>query len=60
MSLVPLQPNPTWDERWDTEEARRNQEQLRIASLLEPERSFQLRTEKLVRDVWDRENPRPG
>ena len=58
--LVPLQGVLPWEERWEIEEARRNKAQLRIATLPEPQKSVEQRTEKYRQSNWDRNNPRPS
>jgi hypothetical protein len=57
--LVPLQGGPSWEERWEIEEARRNRAQLRIAPLPEPQKSVEQRCENHRQAIWDRDNPRP-
>lgn len=57
--LVPLQRGPSWEERWEIEEARRNQAQLRMAPLTGPQKSVEQSSENQKQAIWDRENPRP-
>jgi hypothetical protein len=58
-AIVPLQEDPSWEDRWEIEEARRNRAQLRIAPLQEPQKSVEQRNENHRQAVWDRDNPRP-
>ncbi|KAM6535988.1 hypothetical protein FALCPG4_005511 [Fusarium falciforme] len=58
-NTIPLQGGSSWEERWEIEEARRNRVQLWIASLLEPQKSDEQRSENHGQAIWDRDNPRP-
>ncbi|CZR67957.1 uncharacterized protein PAC_17856 [Phialocephala subalpina] len=56
---IPLQDNPTWEDRWKIEEARRNRNQLWITSIPEPQKSVEQRNEDQRQVIWDRDNMRP-
>ncbi|KAI1800582.1 hypothetical protein F4811DRAFT_21836 [Daldinia bambusicola] len=59
-SPTPPQHSPTWDELWEIEVARRNQKQLWIAFLPEPQKSIEERSESQKQALWDSQNPRPS
>lgn len=57
--LVPMDASSSWEQRWRIEEGRRNHEQLRIATLREPSKSVEQRSENDKQALWDMNNPRP-
>ncbi|KAK4111678.1 hypothetical protein N656DRAFT_147613 [Canariomyces notabilis] len=58
-SVILRQLDRRWEELWDAEELRRNQMQLWIATLPEPQKSNEQRAESQRQQDWDKSHPRP-